>query len=137
MHRDVVCAENAEHLLRAATTLQIKGMITRCEEYLMDNLSEKNCITMWKLGRTHNCEELEDRSWPLILLNFNELSRTDDFQVSSNSGLSGYTALLWCLYSPSSSTTLCPMGIFLSTIFRSEILPTNLRFFTLFFRSYL
>ncbi|KAL8568216.1 hypothetical protein ACOMHN_027739 [Nucella lapillus] len=78
--RDVVCAENAESLLRAATTLQIKGMITRCEEYLMENLSEKNCIGMWKLGRTHNCEELVDQSWPLILENFVELSRGDAFQ---------------------------------------------------------
>ena len=101
VHRDVVCAENAEHLLRAATTLQIKGMITRCEEYLMDNLSEKNCITMWKLGRTHNCEELEDRAWPLILQNFNELSRTDAFQVGSSSGLSGPAH---CLSVPISSS---------------------------------
>ena len=101
VHRDVVCAENAEHLLRAATTLQIKGMITRCEEYLMDNLSEKNCITMWKLGRTHNCEELEDRAWPLILQNFNELSRTDAFQVGSSLGLSGPAR---CLSVPFSSS---------------------------------
>ncbi|KAK7491628.1 hypothetical protein BaRGS_00017081 [Batillaria attramentaria] len=77
--RDVVCTENAENLLRAATTLQIKGMITRCEEYLMENLSEKNCITMWKLGRTHNCEELEDRD-----LDVDELAtiiRDDDLVV--------------------------------------------------------
>ena len=84
--RDVVCPENAEHLLRAATTLQIKGMITRCEEYLMDNLSEKNCITMWQLGRTHHCQVLQDRAWPLILLNFNDLSRTDTFQVRGGLG---------------------------------------------------
>jgi hypothetical protein len=79
-----VCAENAESLLRAATTLQIKGMITRCEEFLMENLTKKNCISMWKLGRTHNCEELEDRAWPMILDNFTELSKNDMFLVRTS-----------------------------------------------------
>ncbi|GFN77628.1 kelch-like protein 24 [Plakobranchus ocellatus] len=79
--KDVVCAENAESLLRAATTLQIRGMITRCEEYLMDNLGKQNSIAMWKLGRTHGCEELEERAWPLILDNFVELAQTEDFCV--------------------------------------------------------
>ena len=47
----------------------------------MDNLSTDNSIAMWKLGRTHGCEELEERAWPLILDNFVNLSQTEDFCV--------------------------------------------------------
>ncbi|ESO92835.1 hypothetical protein LOTGIDRAFT_190348 [Lottia gigantea] len=78
--RDVVCDENAESLLRAATTLQVKGLIDRCAIYLSDNLTPSNCIRMWRLGRTHGCEELEERAWPLILDNYLELIKSEDFK---------------------------------------------------------
>ncbi|XP_046380582.2 kelch-like protein 24 [Haliotis cracherodii] len=77
--RDVVCQENAESLLRAATTLQVKGLIDRCEEFLCENLTKENSIRMWRLGRTHNCQDLEETAWPLILDNFLDLTKTEDF----------------------------------------------------------
>ncbi|XP_041369635.1 kelch-like protein 24 [Gigantopelta aegis] len=78
--KNVVCEENAESLLRAATTLQVKGLIDMCGEFLVEILTPENCIRMWRLGRTHDCEELKDKAWPLILDHFLDLARSEDFK---------------------------------------------------------
>lgn len=74
-----ICTENAEDLLRASTLFQLKMLHNKCEDFLLNHVSNDNCIGAWRLAKSHECMELAKKAWYVILENFTEVCKTEDF----------------------------------------------------------
>ncbi|XP_045195642.2 kelch-like protein 6 isoform X1 [Mercenaria mercenaria] len=74
-----ICTENAEDLLRASALFQIKLLHQKCEEFLIGHISIENCIGAWRLAKAHECKELAKKAWYVILENFTDVCKTEDF----------------------------------------------------------
>ncbi|KAL4227215.1 Kelch-like protein 5 [Mactra antiquata] len=60
--------------------LQIPSLQSRCEEFLLTQVSKDNCIGIWKIARAHNCSNLAQISAITIMEYFTEITQSDDFQ---------------------------------------------------------
>ncbi|WAR13310.1 KLH24-like protein [Mya arenaria] len=76
---DCVTIENAEDLLRASVLLQIRCLQSRCESFLLEQTTAENCIGIWRLAQSLNCEKLKETSWEFILKEFEVISQLDEF----------------------------------------------------------
>lgn len=74
-----ICTENAEALLRASTMFQIKLLHQKCEEFLLHHIGIENSIGAWRLAKSHECAELTKKAWYVILENFTDVCKIEDF----------------------------------------------------------
>ncbi|KAL3859137.1 hypothetical protein ACJMK2_009369 [Sinanodonta woodiana] len=77
---DVVREDNAERIFRASSLLQIPCLQSRCEQYLLNQVSHENCVGIWKIAKMHNCEHLAKKSLYTIMENFPQVVSTDEFE---------------------------------------------------------
>lgn len=77
--RKVVTFDNCEDLLKAAAIFQMRQLHEKCEQYLLSNLTPDNCLGAWKLAKSYDCPALCKKAWLLILMNFTDICRTEDF----------------------------------------------------------
>jgi len=76
---DCVTVDNAEDLLRASVLLQISCLQVRCESFLLEQTTAENCIGIWRLAQSLNCEQLKETSWEFILKEFEVISQLEEF----------------------------------------------------------
>lgn len=76
----MVNESNAERIFRASSMLQVVSLQTRCEEFLLTQVSKDNCIGIWKIARAHNCQNLAEISAITVLELFTDISMSEDFQ---------------------------------------------------------
>ena len=79
----VVSNENVIPMLEAALLLDIKPLSKRCKKELLNNLTVENCLELWKFSTLHNCKKLKKHAFRLILDNFAEIVKTDNFMKLS------------------------------------------------------
>ncbi|KAL3859125.1 hypothetical protein ACJMK2_009357 [Sinanodonta woodiana] len=77
---DVVRVDNAESIFRASSLLHILCLQSRCEQYLLNQVSHGNCIGIWKIAKMHNCDHLAKKSFFTIIENFAQVVSTDEFE---------------------------------------------------------
>ena len=76
---EVVHHDNAEQIFRASSMLQISCLQSRCEEFLIDQVSYENCVGIWNIAKAHNCTKLATKSFATLLENFHQVSSSLDF----------------------------------------------------------
>jgi hypothetical protein len=77
--KDVVTPDNAEDVLRAASFMQIQCLQDRCEEVLMDTITDVNCIQIWHLAKLYSYPQLEKKAWNVILIQFPTVAHAESF----------------------------------------------------------
>lgn len=75
----VVTAENAEELIKAAAIFQVRYLHEKCEQFLIEKVCPENCIGAWKLAKSHDCPVLCGKAWSLIMENFTDICRSEDY----------------------------------------------------------
>lgn len=71
--------ENAMDILDIASILQIKSLQKICEEFLFPHLTKENCIKIWKISVLHDCENLLEKSFEMMVEHFQHLCQSDEF----------------------------------------------------------
>ena len=61
---------NVQDLLSTSVYLQISPLQRRCEQFLINQLDEINCIDVWNLGKLYDCDDMCTGAWRYILDNF-------------------------------------------------------------------
>ncbi|XP_076093860.1 kelch-like protein 35 isoform X1 [Mytilus galloprovincialis] len=77
--RKVVTFDNCEDLLKAAAIFQMRQLHEKCEQFLLNNLISDNSLGAWKLAKSYDCPSLCTKAWTLILMNFTDICRSEDF----------------------------------------------------------
>lgn len=77
---EVVDQSNAEQIFRASSMLQIPCLQERCEDFLLNQVSQENCIGIWKIARAHNCKNLTEIARITLQELFPEIITTEEFQ---------------------------------------------------------
>ncbi|XP_071117709.1 kelch-like protein 24 [Haliotis cracherodii] len=75
---NIVCTDNVEEILRAATLLQMGCLQERCEEFYVDQLSVENAIGIWQLAKCLNCESLKKKAMDFVLEYFVEVGNQEE-----------------------------------------------------------
>lgn len=75
--KDVITDDNADLLLNAASLLQVRFLLSRSEEYLVDKVYDDNCVNLWKLAKMHNCVKLMEKTHSVMLEAFQSLPWED------------------------------------------------------------
>ncbi|XP_077998525.1 kelch-like protein 17 [Glandiceps talaboti] len=74
-----VTEKNVQTLLPAASLLQLHTVREACCRFLMDQLDPTNCLGIRRFADTHGCYELQQTSHKFALLNFTEVSQSEEF----------------------------------------------------------
>ncbi|XP_041460015.1 kelch-like protein 12 isoform X2 [Lytechinus variegatus] len=74
-----VTVENVQELLPAACLLQLKGVETRCSEFLKDQLDSSNCLGIKRFAETHSTAGLLAAAESYCLSHFSEITKEDEF----------------------------------------------------------
>ncbi|XP_071490292.1 kelch-like protein 12 [Diadema antillarum] len=74
-----VTVENVQELLPAACLLQLKGIETRCSEFLKDQLDPSNCIGIRRFAETHSVPGLLAAAETYCLTHFGEITGEEEF----------------------------------------------------------
>ncbi|XP_069786679.1 kelch-like protein 23 [Narcine bancroftii] len=75
----LITENNVQTLLETADLLQFTSVKIACEHFLARHLDIGNCIGMHSFAERHLCIDLEKESRRLILSNFEEISRLDEY----------------------------------------------------------
>ncbi|KAK3797783.1 hypothetical protein RRG08_052385, partial [Elysia crispata] len=71
--------ENVIDVLFAADQLDVQSLVSQCQYLLMQNLSLENCIRFYHTSKVFNHKELEEKSWKILLENFDCVCISDEF----------------------------------------------------------
>ncbi|XP_033726029.1 kelch-like protein 6 isoform X1 [Pecten maximus] len=71
--------ENAMDILDIASILQIKSLQRICEEFLLPHLTKENCIKIWKISVLHSCDVLSEKSFQMMVKNFQDICKAEEF----------------------------------------------------------
>lgn len=74
-----ITKDNVESLLEAVVMLQIRCLQEQCELFLKKNIRPENCLGIWRLASSLNCEGLAKKSWTYILEFFSTVSEMEEF----------------------------------------------------------
>ncbi|XP_069119412.1 kelch-like protein 24 [Argopecten irradians] len=77
--KSVVTVDNVQELIKAAALFQVQYLHEKCEQFLLENICAENCIGAWKLGKSHECPQLSQKAWALVMEHFSDICRSDDF----------------------------------------------------------
>ncbi|XP_055493978.1 kelch-like protein 23 [Leucoraja erinacea] len=75
----LITENNVQTLLETADLLQFTSVKMACENFLTRHLDIGNCIGMHYFAESHLCTDLEKESRRMILSNFEEISRQDEY----------------------------------------------------------
>uniref|UniRef100_A0A669Q3M9 Kelch like family member 23 n=1 Tax=Phasianus colchicus TaxID=9054 RepID=A0A669Q3M9_PHACC len=74
-----ITKRNVQSLLQAADLLQFVSVKRACEQFLVRHLDADNCLGMHAFAEHHNCLELEKESWRMLLWQFEEVWKQEEF----------------------------------------------------------
>uniref|UniRef100_A0A8C9F0H8 Kelch like family member 23 n=1 Tax=Pavo cristatus TaxID=9049 RepID=A0A8C9F0H8_PAVCR len=74
-----ITKRNVQSLLQAADLLQFVSVKRACEQFLVRHLDADNCLGMHAFAEHHNCLELEKESRRMLLWQFEEVWKQDEF----------------------------------------------------------
>ncbi|XP_066544268.1 kelch-like protein 23 [Amia ocellicauda] len=74
-----ITEENVQSLLEAADLLQFASVKRACEEFLIRLLDVDNCLGMHSFAEFHICPELEKEARRLMLCQFEDVTRQEEF----------------------------------------------------------
>jgi hypothetical protein len=74
-----ITEDNVQCLLPAASLLQISVIREACCSFLLRQLHPTNCLGIHNFADTHSCAELQVTSHKYALVNFKEVSLTEEF----------------------------------------------------------
>ncbi|NXP81308.1 KLH23 protein, partial [Ramphastos sulfuratus] len=83
-----ITKRNVQSLLQAADLLQFVSVKKACEQFLVRHLDTDNCIGMHSFAEYHDCSELEKESRRLLLSQFEEVCKQEEFLDISKEKLS-------------------------------------------------
>ncbi|ESP05303.1 hypothetical protein LOTGIDRAFT_208300, partial [Lottia gigantea] len=75
----IVTMDNAEELLRAASILQMKCLLEKCEDFYLSQLHFDNAWDILKLAKCLNSQSLCQKTTEFIKENFEEVTLEDEF----------------------------------------------------------
>ena len=76
-----VTKENGFTMLEAASLLQIQPLFRRCESILSQDINLDTCLQTWRFASLHNSRKLKTCAFKVILNQFEEFSKKDDFMT--------------------------------------------------------
>ena len=76
--RDVASADNVEDLIQAASRFQIAPLKDHCEDVLLSEVSDENCVGLWVTGKTLQCERLRNAAWDVITTRFDDVRKSQE-----------------------------------------------------------
>lgn len=79
--KEDVIGEDVTEMLRMAAIFQVDCLQARCEEILVEELRNENCLEMFSLGVMYNCQQLRTRAWATILDGFCTVWKQADFDA--------------------------------------------------------
>ena len=71
--------DNVVDFLRTASIFQITTLLQICEKFLLDILTSKTVLEVWRLACVYNCSVLKEYAWEFIVDNFSDLCRKEEF----------------------------------------------------------
>ncbi|XP_041328714.1 kelch-like protein 23 isoform X2 [Pyrgilauda ruficollis] len=74
-----ITKRNVQSLLQAADLLQFVSVKKACEQFLVRHLDTDNCIGMHSFAEYHDCSELEKESRRILLWQFEEVWKQEEF----------------------------------------------------------
>ncbi|NXU47121.1 KLH23 protein, partial [Turnix velox] len=74
-----ITKRNVQSLLQAADLLQFVSVKEACERFLVRHLDTDNCIGMHSFAEYHHCSELEKESRRILLWQFDEVWKQEEF----------------------------------------------------------
>ncbi|KAM6070603.1 kelch-like protein 23 isoform 2-T2 [Chlamydotis macqueenii] len=74
-----ITKRNVQSLLQAADLLQFVSVKKACEQFLVRHLDTDNCIGMHSFAEYHDCPELEKESRRILLGQFEEVWKQEEF----------------------------------------------------------
>lgn len=74
-----ITKRNVQSLLQAADLLQFVSVKRACEQFLIRHLDADNCLGMHAFAEHHNCLELEKESRRMLLWQFEEVWKQEEF----------------------------------------------------------
>ncbi|KAK3087042.1 hypothetical protein FSP39_000933 [Pinctada imbricata] len=75
----IVTNDNAEELIKAGAIFQIKLLLDKCEDFLLEKVAADNCMMVWKLSKSYSCPRLLSKAWSLLMENFTDVCRSEEF----------------------------------------------------------
>ncbi|XP_065216286.1 kelch-like protein 17 isoform X2 [Planococcus citri] len=119
-----ITEDNVQVLLPASSLLQLISVREACCRFLMKQLHPSNCLGIRNFADIHLCAELQQRSYKYILMNFQEVMKTEEFftlsfeellsiissdQLNVSKEESVYTAVMdWVKYNSSERSQCVP-----------------------------
>ena len=70
-----ICDDNYEEILNCACHLLVENVIRHCESFLLQNLTEDNCLFMWALAEKHMLQNLRKLCKRIAECRFHDLLR--------------------------------------------------------------
>lgn len=71
--------DNITNVYAAADMLQLKNLQNLCQDYLLGQLCNSNCIGIWKYARIYSNIELEEVAWLYLVSHFTEVRLSQEF----------------------------------------------------------
>lgn len=70
---------NVDDVVAAATMLQFDDVEDMCEDFLLDQLAETNCLGLWQLGAQYELQSLKKIALEMVLHNFDVIVKIEEF----------------------------------------------------------
>ncbi|XP_077987707.1 kelch-like protein 21 [Glandiceps talaboti] len=74
-----ISPQNVQAVFEGASLLQVHTVQDVCAGYFERLLSPSNCLGILDYADTHGCKELQQKAWKVILNNFNEVCKSEEF----------------------------------------------------------
>lgn len=73
--------DDVTEMLRMAAIFQVDCLQDHCEEVLVEQLRNENCLDMYALGVIYNCQQLRTRAWATVLDGFCTVWKQAEFDA--------------------------------------------------------
>ncbi|XP_078605237.1 kelch repeat and BTB domain-containing protein 8-like [Branchiostoma floridae x Branchiostoma japonicum] len=73
------CFETVQDLVQASDLLQVVDLHRACEEWLVPRVIPANCVSLYFLARTYNCQELVQAARWTLVSDFTDVSKRSEF----------------------------------------------------------
>ncbi|XP_055845251.1 kelch-like protein 4 isoform X2 [Episyrphus balteatus] len=84
--------ENVENVLRAADFFQVNSLVTSCCTFMMQQLDTCNCLRVVFFAEQHNYSELLEKALAFTHLNFEQVSKEQEFLEMTDEQLARFLA---------------------------------------------
>lgn len=71
--------DNVDDVVAAATMLQFGDVENMCEEFLLEQLTESNCLGLWQLGEQYELQAVKKAALDMVLHNFDSIVKIEEF----------------------------------------------------------